>query len=374
VSPTGGRKLGRRRLLRAALLAPEFSVPAWRELRRVTRLDDLVAEESRLAPLLLHNLPAGELADDADRERIRGCARHAWARNQGHFRAFEVASGALTGAGVEPLLVKGLSLALSDYPDAAARAVADVDLFVPEERVPAAVRTLSAAGWAAALLPSPGLLANRHALTLRDEAGRIVRLHWHALMERMDEKLDEALFGCDLREVRCGRVDARVPGATAQFFHTCARAVVSPAVHRLQWAADAWHTLRARGDGVDFDRVERLALDHGLVVPVREALLFLADALDAPIPRPLIERLLGAQVAPSEARARRRLRLFEPLLTPLPLLWYAWRSRCARRAPGAPAVGFPRYLCMAFDLGRPAALIPFLAGAGRRRLAHRFGA
>jgi len=359
-------------LLRAALLAPECGVPDWREWRRRARLDDLDAEESRLVPLL-QSLPGEVLAGDADRERIKGAARHAWARNQTLLRAFEAAHDALAGAGLAPLLIKGLSLALSVYPDSAARPAANVDLFVPREQVPAAVQALRSAGWAATLHPSAELLAARHALTLHDTAGRIVRLHWHALMERLEPKLDAVLFRVVQRTVRAGRVEARIPGVTGQFFHICACAAISTRAQRLQWAADAWHVLRSGGGSVDFALVEQLAVDYRLVVPVREALLFLSEILDAPIPQPTIERLCNVVVDPAEERARRRLCRLEPALTPLPLLWYSWQSQRKRHAPGDPAVGFIRYLCLAFDLEHPAALLPFLAGAGRRRLARLVG-
>ncbi len=357
----------RGQLLRAALLEKTRSVPAWRAWRSATQLDRLDAEASRLVPLLLHNLPAAELAGDPDADRLRGCARHAWARSQAQLHAFELARDALAAAGIESLLVKGLSLALGAYPDPAVRPTANVDLLFPVGRIAAADTALRAAGWAAALTPSLELITCRHMLELRSPAGQIVRLHWHLLMERPDSALDAAALG-SAHEITAGRRRVPVPAPTAQLFHLCARALVSPRAYRLQWAADAWHVLSVMESRVDFALIEQLAVEHRLVVPVREALRFLAGVLDAPIPDQTLRRLGEAAVEPAEERGRRWVCRLEPALTPLPLLWYAWRSLRRGRPPIEPGCGFPRYLCLALGLAQRRDLLPFLARAGWRRL------
>src|SRR5262249_47364471 len=71
----------------------------------------------------------------------------AWAAHEAALEGLRRSLAALRGAGVEPIVVKGMVLAYELYDDVAQRPLADVDLRVRPSRFLRAVRALRARGW-----------------------------------------------------------------------------------------------------------------------------------------------------------------------------------------------------------------------------------
>ena len=114
--PTHAQRL----LLKACLLEGAPAVCAWEEWSETVALDDVDAASQRLIPLLARNLRAAGISHP-DVGRMRGIHRYWWSRNQVLLRKLPAVLGLLRAEGIEPLVLKGVPLALGYYEDAGLR-------------------------------------------------------------------------------------------------------------------------------------------------------------------------------------------------------------------------------------------------------------
>jgi hypothetical protein len=107
------------------------------------------AAEERCAPLAwLRSAPAiRRLAPPEVVSRWRACAVMAEATTEKRLRQLDVLIRTLGDAGVSPVVMKGLPLALMLYGNASARPVSDTDLYIPPDQREAAHMALVRGGW-----------------------------------------------------------------------------------------------------------------------------------------------------------------------------------------------------------------------------------
>lgn len=84
----------------------------------------------------------------------------------------------LSGAGIQPVLLKGAALRLVAYRDSAERQFGDVDVLIQRAEIPRAVETLTSAGYRGDPDTDRYYLEHHHHLILRKETGFVVELHW----------------------------------------------------------------------------------------------------------------------------------------------------------------------------------------------------
>lgn len=187
---TGGRqRLHAMRLLvcaesKARLAAKELDSPAeWRAVLDLCQGWKLLAAlDSRLADLHIHP-PEAEQAELARR------TQPAFVQTMLCVRAGAIALSALQQSGIPCAGFKGIAALAHLYPGLRSRTLQDTDLLVHPRDVEAALIALAAAGfrrspdcpwdeYVAFLRNSPGTAGNE-AVSLRDEKGGAVDLHWH---------------------------------------------------------------------------------------------------------------------------------------------------------------------------------------------------
>ena len=90
-------------------------------------------------------------------------------------------------------------------------------------------------------------------------------------------------------EVPVFGLPSRVPAHADLSTHVCGHAATSGSRDSLRWVCDAWW-LVARG-GVDWDTFVETTARARLALPVLAALTYLTEALEAPVPETVLERL-----------------------------------------------------------------------------------
>ena len=116
----------------------------------------------------------------------------------------------------------------------------------------------------------------------------------------------------------------------------------------MQWLADATLVIRECGDELNWDRLFEQTEKRRLLLPVRETLLYVKEALHAPVPDALLQKMKHAPVSRLE---RMEFRTYtnppDGFLGWLPLFWFYYLRTAQSPSDGrlrARFLGFPRYL------------------------------
>jgi hypothetical protein len=274
---------------------------------------------------------------------------------------------AIQAEGIEAMALKGAALIGSAYRDGGARPMGDCDLAVHPDRVPQAVSALQAAGFTPGEAEPERRLEVRHSLEFKHPDGLEVDLHRSVLWR---PGLEEEFWR--------GSVELELAGATVralcpadQLLHVCVHGAAWNPMRPIRWTADAYKVIEAAGDGLDWERLVRIAARGRLTLPLADALAYLARELEAPVPDDSLRALAEAPVSGLERRAHAALSRPPSPQRSLALLWWFWEGHLARAAadgvrPGPSA--FLRHLRDFWGLDRPSQVPSF---AMRRLLRRR---
>jgi hypothetical protein len=348
-------------VLRAALCDVDTAAREWRALRPALVLDDLRDPEiHRLLPLVHHNLAA--VVDDDDFPRLRGIQRRTWFENQKRIHEVRPTLRQLQDAGVDVLLLKGLPLALLYYADVGLRPMSDVDVLIPYSTFDLALDLLEADGWRDLGLDIPRDRRRRmyHGAGMSHPDGREIDVHWqlalpfvlpHAESESNDD------FFRDAVPIAVGDLDLVTLNPADMLLHIVVHGLWSGSAATARWCADATVITRRAGDTLDWDRLLDQTVRRDLVVPVSNALRFVEDVLDAPVPAAVINELARIEVSPRTRRAYRVI-LRDPegpaVLGGLRETQAYWARQSAKWGTRRAVREFPAFLQDNWNLDHPA--------------------
>jgi hypothetical protein len=315
--PYRGATWQQEQLLKAVLLEGPASLAAWEQWRTHVDPEQLDYGSHRLLPLLYSTLQRQGISDP-QLGRFKGVYRRSWYDNMLRFNAATAVLRAFQDAGIKTMLLKGAALALGYYRDPGLRPMDDFDILVPTPQGPAAVDVLKTLGWAPCVEFAAGTeaeaLAAGHAYPFKDAAGRQVDLHWHVFYQRLSPSADEALWTRALPMMFHG-VPTHTLNPADQLLHVCVHGTQMLCWWRnderanLRWIADAMMIFRQAPEEIDWNRLLTLAQRLHYVLPLREALGYLCDVFDAPVPPDVMRRVgrvpvsLGERIA-EQARSR----------------------------------------------------------------------
>jgi hypothetical protein len=358
--PTDTQRL----LLGAVVLRGPESVDAWQRWNAVADLNTLDAGSIRLLPQLYRRLEQQGVRDPS-MSKLKGLYRHTWYGNQLRRRDTARLIAALRERGVDAMLLKGAALTLLHYRDPGLRPMDDVDILVRTHQWHAAVDVLVDQGWRPRVPVTPRHVEATHAMDFVDAQAQRIDLHWHVLPDSCWPGADDE-FWKRASTARLHGAEASVLDATDQLFHTCVHGVKWDHVSPVRWIADAAMILDDRTATIDWDRLARTAEEHRLVLPLRNALAYLARIFALPVPAFAVTRLRDAPVSRAERwEYRLRTRPASPVLGRLREHWLRYR-RLRRHHADSGVIGFAQYLEVALDCDGIAAL------ARRAVLRHRW--
>ena len=230
----------------------------------------------------LTGLPLASLV--AVRLRARSVARAQQA-------VLEQIAGALAGAGIRMMPLKGAALARTVYAEPGDRPMGDLDLLVAPEDVQRSHALLTSGGFAT--VPGPGGRQHLDALALVHKGVTVrVELHHRALWNDLTQQLPQLWArGVELDGLSGARA-AEPLVLLWQVFHHAFRSQIYWVPFRLIWVADVVGLVNTYGAGLDWSRARA---EFGTMTRT----LPLLDAI-TPLPRPLLD---ACGVAPRLARA-----------------------------------------------------------------------
>lgn len=208
----------------------------------------------RLLPAIFHRHAA--VLEPAEKRHLRDSFCRAWQANLQRVAAAQELVKALLKAGVESLLLKGLSLLGVHYPQVGQRPMGDFDLLIRPSELTRADRVLRSLGWLPDV-PLPSRAWAVHAVNYT-RADQCVDLHWFSLGSCRWPGADD-FFWRDSRAFELGDAPCRVLSPTHQFLHLCLHGASFP-VNPI-WVLDARRLLRQPLDWPEVAReVERRRL------------------------------------------------------------------------------------------------------------------
>jgi Uncharacterised nucleotidyltransferase len=289
-------------LLRAALLPGEAGAAAWAAVRPHIDVDHLPGELHRLMPPLSKALTARGV-DDPELPRLKGVYQFSWYRNQLLFSDGAVLVGALEAAGVPTMLLRGAAMSVAYRTDAGLRPMNDLDVFVRAPEFDRARQLAEAEGWRPVAESEP-LERREAAVAVRNDQGRVVRLHWQP--SRNMSLPDRAWEPLWLRavDVTFNRTTTRAPSPADHVVHACVDGARANSGSSLRWITDVTVLLDAVPD-LDWDTVVSEACRHHVSLLVGEALRYLVEVLDVDVPSDAVEALAATTTTRRERLAHR---------------------------------------------------------------------
>lgn len=275
-------------LLRTVLCDGDVAISAWRRWRALVPFDAIDGASLALMPLVGKRLRRLGYEDDA-MPRIRGIARQTWLRNRVLVAAALSAYAALQADGIRTLALKGLVLSAAYVDDFSLRPMGDVDLLVRPSDLRAALDVLGGIGWASSSTRSlDRTLALTHEVTLARGHSEVVDLHFRSIEQAWGPRQDDGLWA-RTRPAPIDGVQVLSPSPTDLLFHILVHGVRGYPERNIRWVVDAAMILGS-GDAIDWQQLERSAIDCGLTEATAAALAYL-DRWSMPIPGETVRRL-----------------------------------------------------------------------------------
>ncbi len=282
-------------LLQAALCPGTAAGAAWLRWNPALRLDTVDLGAYRLLPLVAENLrqqAPGMVLPALG--RITGIQRRHWYANQLLFQHVYPLLEHLQVAGVPVMLLKGMALALTVYPNPGLRPMEDVDILVPTGRAAEVIGRMRQWGWR----PSRPLPDNLEAFLwcassaefLGPQGGKC-DLHWRLLPQPLALDADQAFWQA-ARPLSWRGLSLSCPALGDLLFHVCVHGAAWNAVAPIRWVADAQLILR-QAPTLDWQRMLELAHRHERIPHLRDTLAYLGAAWQLTVPAALRDSLQG---------------------------------------------------------------------------------
>ncbi len=273
-------------LLKAAVLKDARGSAAWDVWKSRAEWNNLNWGSQQILPLVYQNLSSW--VQDPLMHKIKGIYRWAWYRNHMLFRALEDVTRLFEAAGIKTVLLKGTALVLCYYHDYGLRLMSDMDLLVSKSDFLPALDLLAEQGWEDA----PGEMGMIDRVNVFEKTvkkgGSALDLHWRIF--HTSRKAFENDFWENLRTVKLNSREVFVLSPAHQLLHVLVHGARWRDIPMLQWVPDSLQILSS-SDVIDWDRFLYQVKVRSVRLQVRDALGYLKDIFDAPVPTSALRKV-----------------------------------------------------------------------------------
>jgi Uncharacterised nucleotidyltransferase len=354
-------------LLRACVLTGGKAADAflkWKSLADVERVDP---GSYRLFPMLYVNL-LSQGVDDPLMNIFRWVYIRTRENNGTLYGRLSTLIAGLNGRGMPVILY---------YMDYGLRPMMDADMLVPVNRVRESIDIITGLGWRPSITPlkgfsdmkflsrlgwtpverKPGEFSDeyfsvRHGQDFTNPDVFTIDLHWH-LLHGYNRHDSDAEFWSGARDISVEGVHALALDPADQLLQVCSHGAVWNTVPPIRWVADAAAIVRKEGEELDWERLTMASHRHGKVLHMREALRYLNEFLESPVPETVFQKLDAAPVS-KEARFEYGVRTRPPgVLDGFVELHFLWRSYSGENSGKnifTKISGFPKFLERVFGM------------------------
>jgi hypothetical protein len=238
-----------------------------------------------------------ELRDHSAYPRLVGLQRMLWTKSQLAIREATPSLHRLRGAGIELLLIKGVSRRAVDEAAGKQRVAWDIDVVVKPDCMQGAFDILIAENWS----PAPGTshqylrehLASTRSINLfRGDFGDL-DLHSRPFHPGQGGENEDAALWEASQTISFAGTSVFVPSSEDRIALAIAHGGLDGHTHS-DWLVDCAPILRA--DMCDWERLQAILLSRHLAVPAAIAFHYLKDALDFDIPISFLKELSSGAI------------------------------------------------------------------------------
>lgn len=292
-------------LLTAALSDGQVAMEAWNEWRATWKVEEYLDQGSfRLLPLLYRNLNRVR-AQDERMPMLKGIYKQTWYKNLKLFHNAREILLLLQEKDIPIILLKGTALSLQYYKDTGARPMSDLDIMIPPGRAGEAIALLHAHGWTAEFEEYLEYnLRYGRSMMFSNSQGFECDLHWFPFFESARTVGDEDFWNRAI-PLDFNGIHVQTLCPADQLLHTIVHGVQWNPEPPIRWIADAVYILRSAEHPIDWKRFTRQVLDYKVVLQIRQALRYLRNVFNAPIPDKVFEELDNAKVSFAERLVHR---------------------------------------------------------------------
>ena len=203
--------------LRAALCSQPQSIDAWRELRQITEIEDLDHSVTRVLPSVYKNLK--ETLGGNDLLKLRGSARHTWARNTEFLRQLEPLILELDKESIDYRILKGGAInLLFNPPDF--RIMGDIDLLVSKSEIPKVQVAFDKAGFTPKFaIKCPHQMKSRKKLEASFINNKSLEIDLHVAEERSESALFKRMLQLPPQTTLYRNLEIRLPTTELLLIH-----------------------------------------------------------------------------------------------------------------------------------------------------------
>ncbi|MBA2568155.1 MAG: nucleotidyltransferase family protein [Actinobacteria bacterium] len=258
-------------------------------------IDRLERGSYSLMPLVYRRLSDAGV-EEPHLPRLKGIYRHTWSKNQVLLENLRVVTEKLREGGVDVLIVGGAAR-LPYYGEVGERTVSDFELLVREVDLE---RALRAVGWNGGPVPDRVARA-RSAVRVGGQEHRAFGLYWRFLPEfpaAGDDDIWRAAGQTALEGIEGLALDP-----ADELLATCTGGARTALWANVQWVADA--VVIIRSGRLDWERLERTARVRRATLRMREALGYVGDLLQAPVPEEVLRALVAVPATPRDRVAHK---------------------------------------------------------------------
>ena len=280
-------------ILRVALSDPGMAKHEWLEWNAQHSLehDQIDIGSYRLLPLVYKNLLRSDITAPY-LNILEGLYKRTWLENQIKLHAYSEVLRALEGAGINTLVLKGISIAIHYYSDLGARPMLDIDILIPKHSVFAAIKILSDCGWLATgdLNLNADMLDGRHACGFKNSTGLQLDLHWHVLHFCLNDHITNEFWDAAI-PLKLNGLTTRALCPADQLLHICTHGLMSNTVPPIRWIADSYLLIKTNEMQVDWNRLANLTVRSNESLRMYSALFYLVQNFQLPISKEIINKL-----------------------------------------------------------------------------------
>jgi hypothetical protein len=278
-------------LLRAALLKGSDAVEAWKEWKSSVDLEGHHDNGSfRLLPLLYTNLKLLDIKDPF-MGKLKGIYLKSWYTNQRLFFEARKILDYLHKEGIQPIVLKGIPLAILHYKNYGVRPMNDIDILVPASQALLTADLLKKSGWnptAVESMETP--MQYRHSQQFIDESGTELDLHWHLIFESARNDSD-SVFWTKAVSFKVQDVPSYALDPTDLLFHVIVHGVKWNPEPAIRWIADAMTIIQSLDIEIDWYRIISHAKKYMVCLQIREGLNYLYENFQAPVPKTVMDKI-----------------------------------------------------------------------------------
>lgn len=329
-------------LLKAALMTKNQALAAHRSWIAHTDVNTLDAASVRLLPLLYQNLNRLGISD-AHLHIYKGLYRKNIYLNQLLADRAKKLIDAFAEQGTKTLLLKGLGLIFSGYYKYGERPMSDIDLLVPFESAEAAIRLLEQLGWVSEVQFDANVKTFNHAITLKNNNGMQLDLHWHVLAQGNQKGADDLFWDSSIAIDDQNRI-FHILNPLHQLMHICvhgSRWVSNPAI---RWVADSYVLLSRDFRALDWELLVEQALRLKLSLPLADTLSYLQAIFNLPIPENAIAELTNHRHSRRAIREYRAYGGDKTSFDNISAYWFTFLQGRNKNSMLQNLVAFPPYL------------------------------